>query len=71
MRDDVTTALIENFEFFNAADAELRNLANTLVFNMQEMEDRLGPTFDKVFPDHGRYAQAMLDIIDKKPSGEP
>ncbi len=70
LRDDVAVAMIETYDSLNAADLELRQLANTLVFNMEEMEDRLGPTFDKAFPDHGRYAQALLDIIDKKPPGE-
>ncbi len=44
-------------------------MIGAISFNMEEMEDRLGPTFDKVFPNHGRYCAAMLSIIEKKQGG--
>ncbi len=69
LRDDVTSSIIETYEALSNADQEQREMIGAISFNMEEMEDRLGPTFDKVFPNHGRYCAAMLSIIEKKQGG--
>lgn len=65
MDEDLMTAIVENFRFLNEANRELGKILDTVVSDLPEMKDRLEATFYKLFPDHPRYAAAILDIIDK------
>ena len=65
MGEDLLKAVAENFRLLNEADEDQCDALDTIVFDMTYMKDRLDAVFDKIFPDHPRYAAAILDIIDK------
>ncbi len=62
--------MLETYEALHSADEAQRKMIDALSFNMEEIDDRLGPTFDEVFPNRDRYCAAMLNIIEKQRDGE-